>query len=56
VQVLRKKIKLESSTKPSRSHDGVPEESFWTTVLCIAYSAIIHRLVSARSPFAPDEP
>jgi hypothetical protein len=56
VQVLRKKIKLESSTKPSRSHDGVPEESFWTTVLSIAYSAIIHQSGRLRLPIAPGEP
>jgi hypothetical protein len=56
VQVLRKKIKLESSTKPSRSHDKVPEESFWTTVLSIAYFGIIHHLVHSSQSFAPDEP
>jgi hypothetical protein len=56
VQVLRKKIKLESSTKPSRSHDKVPEESFWTTVLSIAYSDIIHHFAFLRPSFAPDEP
>jgi len=36
--------------------DGVPEESFWTTVLSIAYSAIIHDIHSARLSHATDEP